>query len=290
MKRFSKTIIFAAAIAAAFFFAVFAADKFFSEELYIIKDYISNISGGNSERTVLETETDFETVDISVLLENGATLDDSLMLINSEYPLPDDYEPTLIDLDGNNVYANPAAAKAYDEIKTAVKEKFGTSLYIMSSYRTPEEQAAAIESEGEYAAGINESEHLTGLALDVYVKYHAGMGFLDSDEGQFVNSYCHDYGFIIRYPYYGESITGIPYEPWHLRYVGFPHSRIITENRLTLEEYIESFAIGISYYYYDEYFISRQPANGTFSVPEGLYDIVISPDNTGYYFITGKLR
>ncbi|MBQ7875418.1 MAG: M15 family metallopeptidase [Oscillospiraceae bacterium] len=287
MKRLLKPIFCASIIAVVFFTAIFAADKLFSKELYMIKDSFSNIFGGELPKSAIHSENGYDSVNIAELLEKGAILDDSLMLINSEYPLSDDYQPALIDLSGNEVFLNPAAAKAYNEIKNAVKNKYGSSLYIMSSYRTPEEQAAAIESEGDYAAGINESEHLTGLALDVYIKYHAGMGFLDCDEGRFVNSYCQDYGFIIRYPYYGESITGIPYEPWHLRYVGFPHAKIIAENRITLEEYIESLVPG-TYYYYEDYFILRQSKNEAFSVPEGIYDIIISPDNTGFYIITGK--
>ena len=35
------------------------------------------------------------------------------------------------------------------------------------------------------------------------------------------------------------DITGISYEPWHFRYVGLPHSAIMYEHDLVLEEYIE---------------------------------------------------
>lgn len=292
MKRFYKTIFCAVFISAVFFLAVFAAEKIFSDKLYIAKDFILTFFNGNTANYIAEIEDNedyYEKVDIAKLIENGAVLNDSLMLINSEHPLSEDYRPVLIDLNGNEVFANPYAAKAYDEIKKAIKKEFGNSLYIMSSYRTPEEQSAAIESEGEYAAGANESEHLTGLALDVYVKYHAGMGFLDSEEGKFVNSYCQNYGFIIRYPYYGESVTGIPFEPWHIRYVGQPHAKIITENRITFEEYIDSF-VPETHYIYEEYYISRQSGKRSFSIPKGITDIVISPDNTGYYIITGKIN
>ena len=289
MKRFYKIIISSLAIAIVFFFSVFAVNKYFSSELYIIKDCFSNIFGNNFHKAFVQSENDTVNTEISSLIENGAYLCDSLLLVNSSYPLPDNYTPILIDLDGNKLYSNPDAAKGYIELKNVIKNKYGSSLYIMSSYRTPDEQKDIIESEGEYAAEINESEHLTGLAFDVYVKYYAGMGFLDSDEGKFVNSSCQDYGFIIRYPYYGEKITGIPYEPWHIHYVGKPHAKIIMENKLTLEEYIDSFVPGASYFY-EGYYISRQSGNKGFSVPKGISDIVISPDNTGYYFITGKIN
>lgn len=48
-----------------------------------------------------------------------------------------------------------------------------------------------------------------------------------------------EFGFIERYPKGKENITGIAHEPWHFRYVGFPHSTIISEKEITLEEYTE---------------------------------------------------
>ncbi len=47
------------------------------------------------------------------------------------------------------------------------------------------------------------------------------------------------YGFIERYPNKKEQITGIAHEPWHFRYVGYPHSEIMKEKSLVLEEYID---------------------------------------------------
>ena len=48
-----------------------------------------------------------------------------------------------------------------------------------------------------------------------------------------------DYGFIERYAKDKESITGISHEPWHFRYVGYPHSKIMQENGFSLEEYTQ---------------------------------------------------
>ena len=245
---------------------------------------MSRFSNFSAKSTLVPKDNiESEKTDLKSLLENSAVFNDSLLLINEENPVSENYEPVLAEYKG--IYINDCALKAYKELSSAVKNKFKNSIYIMSAFRTPEEQASIIESGNEYAASVNSSEHLTGLALDVYVKYHAGMGFLDSDEGQFVNSCCHKYGFIIRYPDYGEKTTGIPYEPWHLRYVGLPHSEIIMNNKLTLEEYINQFVPG-TYYFYGDYIITRQ--SDLNSIPAGISEIVISPDNTGYYIITGK--
>ncbi len=47
------------------------------------------------------------------------------------------------------------------------------------------------------------------------------------------------YGFIERYGKGKETMTGIAHEPWHFRYVGYPHSYLIEHNGLSLEEYIQ---------------------------------------------------
>ena len=53
---------------------------------------------------------------------------------------------------------------------------------------------------------------------------------------------CWEYGFIIRYPADKTAITGISYEPWHIRYVGTEHSIIMRNENLCLEEYIDKYA------------------------------------------------
>ena len=264
---------------------ILTAAKLFPGEIYLMETYLLDFSDKSIPAPTDEILT--EETNAKKLLESGAVLYDSLMLVNKDYPLPENYSPEITEYKG--VVMNPFTAKGYIGLKEAIYNEFGTNLYIMSSFRTPEEQSAIIDSGNEYAADIYSSEHLTGLALDVYVKYHAGMGFIDSDEGQFVNNFCQNYGFIIRYPYYGEKATGIPYEPWHIRYVGFPHSEIITENRLTLEEYVLSLIPG-KIYVYNEYFILGQNPDEDFCIPKGSYDIEISPDNTGFYIICGKYK
>ena len=104
----------------------------------------------------------------------------------------------------------------------------------------------------------------------------------------FVNSHCHEYGFIVRYPSYGEEQTGIRFEPWHIRFVGQPHADIIYNNKLTLEEYISELKEGVCYET-ERYFILRQRAeDGQLLLPTGCESYVISPDNTGCYLVTGK--
>lgn len=283
MKKVIKTA--AAVLAAALLY--FGAARFFPDKVYLAKSVVLNFFGGDGAKLSELGEIPTERLSLGELIERGARMDDSLLLINGEHPLPEGYEPELSALGGGEVYVNSCAADAYTEIKTAVREKFDNALYIMSAYRTEEEQLAAGESEGNLAAAVGASEHQAGLGIDVYVRYYAGEGFLKSPEGQFVNSRCQDYGFIIRYPSYGKEITGMDFEPWHIRYVGKPHSVIIAENNLTLEEYIFSLREG-ELYSFGDYVITRQAEGESFALPEGLGEIVISKDNTGFVIITGK--
>ena len=92
-----------------------------------------------------------------------------------------------------------------------------------------------------FSARPGESEHQTGLAMDVSspgVDYELEQSFADTPEGIWLAQYAPVYGFIIRYPRDKESITGYPYEPWHLRYVGRGIARQIADSGLSLDEYL----------------------------------------------------
>lgn len=122
----------------------------------------------------------------------------------------------------------------------------------VSGYRSKEAQeriyAASVRDNGpaftaSYVARPNESEHQTGLAVDVG-EYADPIDYLcpsfpDRGVCRDFKRLAADYGFIQRYEEGKEHMTGIACEPWHFRYVGFPHSRIIAQNGLCLEEYID---------------------------------------------------
>ncbi len=58
-------------------------------------------------------------------------------------------------------------------------------------------------------------------------------------EGKWIEENAWKYGFILRYPEDKTELTGIQYEPWHIRYVGLPHSAIMKEKNFVLEEYMD---------------------------------------------------
>lgn len=212
----------------------------------------------------------------------------SLLLINQDYMLSEEFEAEVAEYKDTDVMMNACVPGAYGTLVDAVKAATGDKLYVSSAIRDRKRQQELYEEDPETATVPGASEHETGLCMDIYVAYYAGDGFLKSEAGQYVNSHCHEFGFIIRYPSYGERKTGIRFEPWHIRYVGFPHSEIIYNNRLTLEEYILSLEEGVCYEANGYYIIRQRPVDGKVYVPTGCDDYMVSPDNTGCYIITGK--
>ena len=95
-----------------------------------------------------------------------------------------------------------------------------------------------------YVAEPGESEHHTGLAIDIMLYINGD--FVREDDKLFfyedvfkkIHEVLYKYGFILRYPENKENITGYYYEPWHIRYVGEEIAKIIYDNNITLEEFL----------------------------------------------------
>lgn len=219
--------------------------------------------------------------------QENVTLSNNLLLVNSEHPLPEGYTPDLVEYNGAKMH--PLMQEPYISLRDDVQAATGVRIYVASDYRTADEQAAILADSAEgIAAEIGCSEHEAGLALDVYAPYFGGKNFLRSRAGRMVNEICGDYGYIIRYPVGKEDITGIDYEPWHIRYVGAPHAAVMMDSGLTLEEYIELLQPN-AWYAIGEYLISRRAADAL-DLPDGWTSCDISPDNTGYYIVTLKMN
>ena len=259
-----------------------------SHYVYIFGEYLGVNSNEIALTPTQPTNTAQFTLD-ELKTNDKVTFDQSLMLINTDHPLPDNYSPELSWYKDSELQMNTAVGSAYEKLAKAVESETKSKLFISSAYRTQQEQEDEFEADPSTAVKPGMSEHQAGLALDVYVQYYAGFGFIKTEAGQFVNSNCWEYGFIIRYPSFGKDKTGIKYEPWHIRYVGMPHAKIIYNNHITLEEYVFSLEDGV-WYEVNGYLISRQnlSKNNTLNIIENGSNIVISPDNTGSYIITLK--
>jgi LAS superfamily LD-carboxypeptidase LdcB len=130
----------------------------------------------------------------------------------------------------------------------AAAKESGINLCGVSGYRPYESQESLynekLKSLGQdyvdnYVAYPGQSEHQTGLAMDVGIQGVNSYDFGKSQEGRWVRNNAQYYGFIIRYPEEKQNITGCSYEPWHVRYVGKDAALTIKAQNLTLEEYLK---------------------------------------------------
>ncbi len=163
-----------------------------------------------------------------------------IVLANQENLLDENYVPEDLtkDLNCRKISYDPiqmrqAAADALCALFDAAEED-GIYLYAHSGYRSYRTQKTMYYNRLERNNGKDDgvvaypgsSDHQTGLGIDVINK--AGIGkkftsaFGETKQGKWLAENCWDYGFILRYQKDKEEITGITYEPWHLRYVGAP--------------------------------------------------------------------
>ncbi len=239
------------------------------------------------ELQVIRLGEDAEEWTLSELANDArTTVTDTLLLVNRAHPLPDGYLPPIEIYYGAEMH--PSMVSAYVALRDEVEARTGERIYVSDDYRTREEQAAILAEKGEdVAALVGCSEHEAGLALDVYVKGYGGSAFLKSAGGREVNRICGEYGFVIRYERGKEAITGISYEPWHLRYVGAPHARIMSESNLSMEEYFD-LLIPEHWYASGEYRILVTSWEKVY-LPRGWETCEISSDNRGHTVITLKM-
>lgn len=186
---------------------------------------------------------------------------------------------------------------------------------VVSGFRTEEFQrqlytervaSDGVETAARYVALPGHSEHHTGLAMDLSV-------YTDSGEGYYVRNYekCRllvesfeKYGFVLRYPEEKAEITGIDYESWHYRYVGTPHSLIMSSKGFVLEEYLEylqSLEKGSSLSWngsetglckrgeggsvYEVYYEPASDGETVLKIPKNR-DYTVSGDNVGGFIVT----
>lgn len=217
---------------------------------------------------------------------DGVSFSNIMWLVNADHPLSEEDVPVVAAVDDKNSVSTYAF---YDlqRLFSEVKSKFGKDLLLTSTYRTREYQAWVYEN-NPFAVPAGTSEHETGLAVDVKIEGYPQKRFINSNIGRWVAKNSYKFGFIIRYPMWGQKLTGVEYEPWHLRYVSEPHAEIIYRSKITLEEYSSLYDEG-KFYAYGEYIISRQSGeSGELVLPKTSNTVCVSPDNAGGYYIWAK--
>lgn len=185
----------------------------------------------------------------------------NLTLVNFHYSLDKDFTPASL-AEVNNGYE--ADSRIADAAKNMIADAAAENVQIItvSAYRDydyqqelfnnkvhslQQEEGYSVDKARAEAATVvafpGTSEHQLGLALDLADANHVVLD--ESQENttayQWLKEHCQKYGFIVRYPNGKTDITGIIYEPWHFRYVGEEAAKIIMEQNITLEEYIETY-------------------------------------------------
>lgn len=169
-----------------------------------------------------------------LVIENGCTYVDGILVANKTYSLPRDYDPGLL----------PITEEAFEKLSKDARAQ-GLDIHNSSDYRTYDFQKECYDSivngySKEYADSISarpgHSEHQTGYTIDCNSIDNT---FADTAEGKWLAKNCWKYGFILRYPADKVDITGYAYESWHIRYVGVEHAKEIMEQGICLEEYLD---------------------------------------------------
>lgn len=211
-----------------------------------------------------------------LVLDRSRIYQGSLILVNRRYPLrhnPRKRELCSVSANQPQIYMECESAAMLRKLLKEVQCRYSDSknanlqesangkgkvlkiqppIVGVSGYRSREEQVKIFEGSLQengrkftetYVAFPDHSEHQTGLAIDL-AKNSSEIDFICPDfpyEGvcQKFRERMADFGFIERYPQEKQEVTGIGAEPWHFRYVGVPHARIIQEMGMVLEEYVE---------------------------------------------------
>lgn len=226
---------------------------------YVIKNF--NASNINRYIKYEKNSSDYKDIvtkvnlklDLPVYTDTKEVKDanDLLVLVNKYNHLPKNYKPSdLAYLDGaygNKVPMRSIIKEPFLELQAAAKKEININLMPTTAFRDESFQRTLytnyVNKEGvakadTYSARPSYSEHQTGLSIDL--KNTALSNVRLSDENyEWLHNNAYKYGFIIRFPKDKENITLYQFENWHIRYVGKEAAKIIYENNLTLEEYID---------------------------------------------------
>lgn len=189
-----------------------------------------------------------------------------LTLVNAKNPMTEEDVPEVAteDVDSSGYQVD---ARILDDLRDMFEaaRADGRSPMICSAFRAWDTQVALYENKIQRVMnedGLDEenaavkaatvvakpgtSEHQIGLALDIVSSEYTNLdeAQMETEDQQWLMENSWKYGFILRYPLDRSDITGIIFEPWHYRYVGKKAAKEITEQNLTLEEYLGAEPVG----------------------------------------------
>lgn len=298
-------LLFIVSIAAVLFTSGCSNSSYDSDKIMVEQDNVVYNPLGSDNTSYHISNTSLSVQDIS----RG-----NLILINSDYAytFQDNYNLTNVFDNQNPSYSvRSKDIELNSEVITALNslmDEFQSrtsldTINVISGYRSYEFQQQlydesleqnGIEHTRLYVAAPGHSEHHSGLAVDLGLIFFSDGSSAEFDgqgEYSWIMENAPYYGFIQRYTEDKTDITNVACEPWHLRYVGLPHSVIISENNFCLEEYIEylrNFTYEGEHIYYEYNNISYEIyySEGTnVKIPDGA-NYTISGNNVDGFIVT----
>lgn len=222
-------------------------DLFAFKRQVVVTVKVPEIVKVEKKDTVIKKEPNKAVINII----SDASLNSIDVLINKQNSLSATAVPPLKNFPSNyaissSYLAQPVAVDGFIDLADTMKAETGMTVLVTSAYRSYNTQKDLfnryVKRDGlalaqRYSARPGQSEHQSGLALDISKPNVSILNFDNSKESIWVAKNAFRFGFIIRYPFNKESITGYIYEPWHLRFLGVELATLVKNSNLTYDEY-----------------------------------------------------
>ena len=255
VRRYKMLLCVAAGVAAGVLITFIAAKGVLSEHEQTLTTQNEALEKENEDLRTQVSKT--EAVEDSASLLSSASENWAIALVNEGHPLDTSYVPAeMTEIESERSVDSRIA----DDLKQMLSDAkdAGLSMYVASAYRSYEKQREvfnntmqdwisqgyspldAYDETKKSVAVPGTSEYATGLAVDIISSEYEALDDRqgDTEEQKWLMEHCWEYGFILRYPSDKSDVTNIVYEPWHYRYVGKEAAKEITEQNITLEEYV----------------------------------------------------
>ena len=184
------------------------------------------------------------TVTIDGVARHFASTGKYFVMVNRWNEVPEDYECNLVEVEGFEI-----DAVCYDDLVRMLEacRAAGNTCRISSAYRSYDYQTRLFQNkvttlmEQGYSRAAAEAETSRSVAIPGTSEHQLGLAVDLKNSGNTYNWIAQNswkYGFIVRYPVDAAELTGIYYEPWHVRYVGPELAEELYELDICVEAYL----------------------------------------------------
>lgn len=173
-------------------------------------------------------------------------------LVNNWNLLESDFVPNGLvqvgkEIEGRSeLQINSTVRAAYIVMQNDMREDGVKPPMLISGYRSYayqkdlyDKKVAELGAGQKVTAVPGTSEHQYGASVDVSTDGTCQNDFGETKAGQWIAENSYKYGFVVRYAVEKKELTGINFEPWHIRYVGVEHATAMYNSGMCLEEYVD---------------------------------------------------